>query len=107
MSREPRTDNCAVTCRLRADVSRRRSRDRRGDRKALRHESDNQERTMAPTPVYERPHLPSEQVPHRAELPSGPPKLDREELRRAQQRTLDTPRMRYGLLARMMFKPVD
>jgi ubiquinol oxidase len=62
---------------------------------------------MAPTPVHERPHLPSERAPHRPELPSGPPKLDREELRRAQQLTLDTPRMRYGLLARMMFKPVD
>lgn len=37
----------------------------------------------------------------------GPPKLDRDALRRAQQETLDTPRMEYSLLAKMMFKPVD
>ena len=55
---------------------------------------------MAPSPV-------ATSTPSRAERPSGPPKLDRENLRKAQQRTLDTPRMRYGLLARMMFKPVD
>jgi len=55
---------------------------------------------MAPSPV-------ATSTPSRAERPSGPPKLDREDLRKAQQRTLDTPRMRYGLLARMMFKPVD
>jgi len=55
---------------------------------------------MAPSPV-------ATSTPSRAERPSGPPKLDREDLRKAQQRTLDTPRMRYGLLARMMFKPVE
>jgi len=43
----------------------------------------------------------------RPEAPTGPPKLNREELRIAQQETLDTPRMRYSLLAKMMFKPVD
>lgn len=43
----------------------------------------------------------------RPEAPAGPPKLDRDALRRAQQETLDTPRMEYSLLARMMFKPVD
>ncbi|GGO76816.1 alternative oxidase [Nonomuraea cavernae] len=46
-------------------------------------------------------------VTHRPEAPAGPPKLDRDQLLLAQQQTLDTPRMRYGLLARMMFKPVD
>ncbi|MEU6999040.1 alternative oxidase [Nonomuraea sp. NPDC046570] len=43
----------------------------------------------------------------RPEAPAGPPKLSREALRAAQQETLDTPRMEYGLLAKMMFKPVD
>lgn len=43
----------------------------------------------------------------RPEAPSGPPKLDRDQLRRAQQDTLGTPRMDYSLLAKMMFKPVD
>ncbi|MFE3453050.1 alternative oxidase [Nonomuraea sp. NPDC059194] len=43
----------------------------------------------------------------RPEAPAGPPKLDREALRRAQQETLATPRMDYSLLAKMMFKPVD
>jgi hypothetical protein len=37
----------------------------------------------------------------------GPPKLSSDELWGAQQETLSIPRMRYGLLARMMFKPVD
>jgi ubiquinol oxidase len=46
-------------------------------------------------------------VDHRPEAPAGPPKLDRDQLRRAQQDTLDTPRMNYSLLAKMMFKPVD
>jgi demethoxyubiquinone hydroxylase (CLK1/Coq7/Cat5 family) len=46
-------------------------------------------------------------VESRPEAPSGPPKLDRDRLRQAQQDTLDTPRMAYSLLARMMFKPVD
>jgi ubiquinol oxidase len=39
--------------------------------------------------------------------PAGPPKLDSVQLRLAQLETLDTPRMNYGLLAKMMFKPVD
>ncbi|MDF2706900.1 MAG: hypothetical protein K0R62_2552, partial [Nonomuraea muscovyensis] len=46
-------------------------------------------------------------IDHRPEAPSGPPKLGPAELRRAQQETLDTPRMNYSLLATMMFKPVD
>lgn len=46
-------------------------------------------------------------IDHRPEAPSGPPKLGPAELRLAQQETLDTPRMAYGLLAKMMFKPVD
>ncbi|MFI6811971.1 alternative oxidase [Nonomuraea sp. NPDC050328] len=37
----------------------------------------------------------------------GPPKLSREELRRAEAETLGTPRMKYSLLAQLMFKPVD
>ncbi|MFG3442430.1 alternative oxidase [Nonomuraea sp. NPDC047897] len=44
---------------------------------------------------------------HRPEAPAGPPKLGPAELRLAQQETLDTPRMAYSLLARMMFRPVD
>ncbi|MEV4889546.1 alternative oxidase [Nonomuraea sp. NPDC055795] len=43
----------------------------------------------------------------RPDVHPGPPKLDRDQLRRAQQETLDTPRMKYSLLAKMMFKPVD
>ncbi|WP_157253390.1 alternative oxidase [Nonomuraea typhae] len=43
----------------------------------------------------------------RPEVLAGPPKLDPEALLRAQQETLDTPRMNYSLLAKMMFKPVD
>ncbi|ETK35330.1 alternative oxidase [Microbispora sp. ATCC PTA-5024] len=46
-------------------------------------------------------------VDHRPEAPAGPPKLDSTRLRIAQQETLDTPRMAYSLLARMMFTPVD
>ncbi|SEN83931.1 alternative oxidase [Nonomuraea pusilla] len=43
----------------------------------------------------------------RPAAPAGPPRLDRDALLRAQHETLATPRMAYGLLARMMFKPVD
>ncbi|MDP9861030.1 MULTISPECIES: alternative oxidase [Streptosporangium] len=43
----------------------------------------------------------------RPEAPAGPPKLDGHRLRTAQRETLDSPRMEYGLLAKMMFKPVD
>lgn len=42
-----------------------------------------------------------------AERPSGPPKLPSGRLRYAESETLATPRMRYGVLARMMFTPVD
>jgi ubiquinol oxidase len=54
--------------------------------------------TMSPaeTRTYARP-----------EAPAGPPKLSHDELVRAQRETLDSPRMRYGLLAKMMFIPVD
>lgn len=38
---------------------------------------------------------------------ADPPKLAADDLRTAQRQTLATPRMRYGLLARMMFRPVD
>lgn len=37
----------------------------------------------------------------------GPPKLNHAELLAAQQETIATPHMRYGLLARMLFTPVD
>ncbi|MFI0354861.1 alternative oxidase [Actinomadura sp. 9N407] len=43
----------------------------------------------------------------RPEAPAGPPKLGRDALRRAQQETLDSPRMKYSVLAKMMFLPVD
>ncbi|RJL34036.1 alternative oxidase [Bailinhaonella thermotolerans] len=44
---------------------------------------------------------------NRPEAPAGPVKLDRHDLRAAQIETLETPRMKYGLLSRMMFAPVD
>jgi len=43
----------------------------------------------------------------RPEAPSGPPKLGRAELRRAQAQTLQTPRLRYSLLARLLFRAMD
>jgi len=43
---------------------------------------------------------------HRA-IAAGPPKLEPDALLTAQQQTLDTPRLKYSLLAKMMFKPVD
>ena len=43
---------------------------------------------------------------HRA-VAAGPPKLEPDELLAAQQQTLDTPHLKYSLLAKMMFKPVD
>jgi ubiquinol oxidase len=46
-------------------------------------------------------------APQHHAAPEGPPKLDRAELVAAQRQTLRTPRMQYGLLAKMMFKPVD
>ncbi|MEW2355497.1 alternative oxidase [Spirillospora sp. NPDC029432] len=63
------------------------------------------------TPTLTRPDIPvtpSPGVPaHRPEAPAGPPKLDRDALRRAWNETLDAPRMKYSLLAKMMFVPVD
>jgi ubiquinol oxidase len=38
---------------------------------------------------------------------AGPPELTDRELLAAQRETLDTPHMRYGLLAKMLFTPVD
>ncbi|XVQ09949.1 alternative oxidase [Spirillospora sp. CA-255316] len=43
----------------------------------------------------------------RPEAPAGPPRLDHDQLVRAQRDTLSSPRMKYGVLARMMFLPVD
>lgn len=43
----------------------------------------------------------------RPEAPAGPPKLTPEQLRAAQAQTLDVPRMRYGILARALFKATD
>jgi ubiquinol oxidase len=41
------------------------------------------------------------------EAPAGPPKLTAAELRAAQQETLDNPRLRYSLPARVLFKTMD
>lgn len=41
------------------------------------------------------------------EAPAGPPKLTATELRAAQQQTLDTPRLRYSLAAKVLFKTMD
>ena len=43
----------------------------------------------------------------RPEAPAGPPKLTPAQLREAQVQTLDAPRLRYGLLARALFKATD
>lgn len=43
----------------------------------------------------------------RPEAPAGPPKLTPAQLRAAQAQTLDAPRMRYGILARALFKATD
>jgi hypothetical protein len=43
----------------------------------------------------------------RPEAPAGPPKLTHAQLREAQVQTLDAPRLRYGLLARALFKATD
>lgn len=43
----------------------------------------------------------------RSDAAEGPPTLTPDELRLAQLETLRTPRMQYGPLAKMMFKPVD
>lgn len=43
----------------------------------------------------------------RPEAPAGPPKLTPAQLRAAQAQTLDAPRMRYGILARVLFKATD
>ena len=43
----------------------------------------------------------------RPAAPAGPPKLTPAQLRAAQAQTLDAPRMRYGILARALFKATD
>lgn len=43
----------------------------------------------------------------RPEAPAGPPKLTSWELRAAQMETLESPRLRHSLLARMLFKQMD
>src|SRR6266496_4174557 len=43
----------------------------------------------------------------RPEAPAGPPKLTPAQLREAQVQTLHAPRLRYGLLARALFKATD
>src|SRR5215469_15224196 len=43
----------------------------------------------------------------RPEAPAGPPKLTATELRAAQQHTLDSPRLRYSLLARALFTTMN
>src|SRR5689334_4454072 len=43
----------------------------------------------------------------RREIPAGPPKLTPDQLKTAQAQTLDAPRLRYGLLARALFKAMD
>jgi ubiquinol oxidase len=43
----------------------------------------------------------------RPEAPAGPSKLTPAQLRVAQAQTLDTPRLRYGILARALFKATD
>jgi hypothetical protein len=43
----------------------------------------------------------------RPHLPVGPPKLSAEELRTAQQQTLDSPRRRYTLLAKTLFAAMN
>jgi ubiquinol oxidase len=43
----------------------------------------------------------------RPEVPAGPPKLNPAQLRAAQEQTLDAPRLRYGILARVLFKTTD
>jgi hypothetical protein len=43
----------------------------------------------------------------RPEAPAGPPKLTADELRAVQQQTLDNPRLRYSLLAKVLFKTMD
>jgi hypothetical protein len=46
-------------------------------------------------------------VTGRCEAPEGPPKLTPAQLREVQQQTLDAPRLRYSLLARLLFKMMD
>jgi hypothetical protein len=43
----------------------------------------------------------------RPEAPSGPPRLGPADLRAAQARTLDAPRLRYGILSRALFRMTD
>src|SRR6266496_4233776 len=62
---------------------------------------------MAPIPVCEMTTAHSAIRDGRVDAALGPPKLSDAELLAAQRETLDTPHMRYGLLARMLFTPVD
>jgi ubiquinol oxidase len=43
----------------------------------------------------------------RPEVPVGPPKFTARELRDAQEQTLSTPRLRYSILAKALFKAMD
>ena len=51
---------------------------------------------MTTSPVIDRP-----------EAPAGPAKLSPAQLRAAQTETLEAPRLRYGVLARVLFKATD
>ena len=62
---------------------------------------------MAPTPVREMTTAHSAIRDRHVDAALGPPKLSHTELLAAQRQTLDTPHMRYGMLARMLFTPVD
>src|SRR6266487_6457625 len=62
---------------------------------------------MAPIPVCEMTTAHSAIRDGRVDAALGPPKLSDAELLAAQRERLDTPHMRYGLLARMLFTPVD
>ncbi|MGH3591035.1 MAG: hypothetical protein ACRDRF_08400, partial [Pseudonocardiaceae bacterium] len=42
-----------------------------------------------------------------AAVPGRPPRLTHEELRRAQDQTLEAPRRRYGIAARILFRSLD
>jgi ubiquinol oxidase len=42
-----------------------------------------------------------------AAVPGRPPRLTHEELRRAQAKTLEAPRRRYGIAARVLFRTLD
>ncbi len=52
-------------------------------------------------------NMPATALADRPEAPAGPPRLSPAELRAAQAQTLNTPRLRYSLLARLLFKATD